>query len=459
MIVDIFFRKRDSSTLFLMPETPMHFLSKFPFPIIALNLICLLFATLVPSVCAETRIWTDITGQYEIEADYVRKANGKVYLRKSDGQLIAIEYKMLSAADKQYLETLDSEGSSTAKEETPPETDDAEKSDIVEKIEKIGRTRPNWWDEVELNYPETLDLSWPLAPPRGGWNNRVNMGQYLWDIINPNQNRWREGIRLMHHLLKLHQDDPEKLKRDMRRLGNMYYQFEQDHARAAFWLQKAGVEQHPFSTLLARCYWKLGDAETARAIIDRNPIYYPTIKLIADMGDTDRALKIAESAASQGQRPDMAYLYAGDACRIAGRFDQAIEQYQKILDLPARRHPRSGRDIYQRNKQRARENIATIRVFEKLDLQTIAEGTYHAHSPAYAGELHVAVTVEDGRIEDVTVTKHKEKQYYSSIIDTPRQIVEKQGVKGVDAVSGATITSEAIVNAVAKALGEQMPAN
>ena len=40
--------------------------------------------------------------------------------------------------------------------------------------------------------------------------------------------------------------------------------------------------------------------------------------------------------------------------------------------------------------------------------------------------------------------------------ETPAQIVEKQVVRGVDAVTGATITSEAIINATAKALSVAM---
>jgi uncharacterized protein with FMN-binding domain len=36
--------------------------------------------------------------------------------------------------------------------------------------------------------------------------------------------------------------------------------------------------------------------------------------------------------------------------------------------------------------------------------------------------------------------------------DTPGKIIAKQGVKGVDATSSATITSEAIIYAAAKAL-------
>jgi uncharacterized protein with FMN-binding domain len=60
--------------------------------------------------------------------------------------------------------------------------------------------------------------------------------------------------------------------------------------------------------------------------------------------------------------------------------------------------------------------------------------------------------VQAGRIEEVTVTKHKEKQFYASITETPAAIILKQSVKGVDATSRATITSEAIITATAKAL-------
>jgi uncharacterized protein with FMN-binding domain len=70
--------------------------------------------------------------------------------------------------------------------------------------------------------------------------------------------------------------------------------------------------------------------------------------------------------------------------------------------------------------------------------------------------LHVAVSVKRARIESVNVTAHQEKQFYSAITDTTARILEKQGVKGVDMTSGATITAEAMVNATAKALASGM---
>jgi uncharacterized protein with FMN-binding domain len=66
--------------------------------------------------------------------------------------------------------------------------------------------------------------------------------------------------------------------------------------------------------------------------------------------------------------------------------------------------------------------------------------------------IEVSVTIDAGRIADVEVSKHKEKQFYSALTDVPRQIIDKQTVKGVDATSRATITAEAIITATAKAL-------
>jgi uncharacterized protein with FMN-binding domain len=98
-------------------------------------------------------------------------------------------------------------------------------------------------------------------------------------------------------------------------------------------------------------------------------------------------------------------------------------------------------------------NIEAIRVFDKLDLKRIPDGKYRGAAPAYAGELQVEVTVQGGRLEDVKVVRHEEKQYYAAMLETPRKIIQEQGVRGVDATTGATITSEAIINATAKALG------
>lgn len=349
----------------------------------------------------------------------------------------------------------------SAQEATEPQRPEAAEpqrteAEVQALIKEKGTSPPEWWDSVDMiKYPQTLDLNWPLGPAAGGWNAQKNVGQYVWEVINQHTRNWRPGIQFMQFLLVQHQNDVEKRNRDMIELGQMYYRFEQDYARAAFWWQAAGVKQGsqtPLVTKLAICYWKLGNKQMAYNTLAKSPMYFDTVKILADMGYTDTATNLAERIAEQTIRKDLMYLYAGDACRLAGQYDDALAYYQKVLDL--RSYDSRIQKMYQRQQLRARQNITAIKVYENLDLTRIPNGTYKGHAPAYAGELYIEVTIADGKITDVKVTQHKEKQFYSSIIDTPRQIVEKQGVKGVDAVTGATITSEAIVNAVAQALSD-----
>ena len=487
------------------------------------------------ALAAQTRTWTDSSGDFQIEAQLVEVNDGTVHLKKADGQIVTVPLDRLSAADRQFIERqvaasneagspveggstegmrnalveLSSgakvEGRITARDENsvtiettrgertysrkyklsqvaaitidgardvPNQAEGAGgtssgRADEVEPgkpaalgiqrteaqierlIERLGREPPDWFDSVQVDYPRTLDLSWPQPPPPP-WDSRKNVGQYIWDVINPNPGKWKSGIVLMHFLLKKHERDAAKSRRAMNELGRMYQDLLQDYARAAFWrrMAEADKEQSPGSTKLAECYWKLGNKQMAMDLLNRMPAFYPTIKLLADMGETQRAVQLAESGA-RGGMPDLAYLYAGDACRMAGRHDEALEYYQKVVALRAVGKPA---ERIKRNQIRARANIEGIRLFESLDLSRVADGSYRAASPGYAGLLEIEVTVSGGRIQSVKVTGHQEKQFYSSIDDTTRKIVQKQDVKGIDTTSGATITSEAIIYATAKAL-------
>ena len=109
-----------------------------------------------------------------------------------------------------------------------------------------------------------------------------------------------------------------------------------------------------------------------------------------------------------------------------------------------------------RFKGRARAAIQTIKVFEALDLSKIADGAYRGNADAFRGNLEVEVKVQSGRIESVKVTQHKDDWFYTSLTTMPARIVEVQGLKGVDAVTEATYTSMAIINATANALGRAM---
>lgn len=67
----------------------------------------------------------------------------------------------------------------------------------------------------------------------------------------------------------------------------------------------------------------------------------------------------------------------------------------------------------------------------------------------------VSVTLSEDAITDVTVKEHRETEGVgdTALEQTPKKIVELQSV-AVDAVSGATLTSRAIIRAVSKAIAE-----
>lgn len=324
------------------------------------------------------------------------------------------------------------------------------KAEVLEHIERVGSTPPDWFATTASQPPKTLDLDWPLQPPDKGWNNQVNFGQYKWDVINPNPNRWRQGVKLVHEIMTRHEKNSTLLRRDMEVLGSMYFELFQDYARAAFWYRNAAIKlPDPQAIHLAECYWRLGNEAMALEILRGKQLPASAIKLLGDLGQTDRAVKLATSFAKAF--PDRAaepLLLAGDACRTAGKFDEAIEFYEAVLQGKNARN----KDYEQLYAARARESIEAIRLFEQTDLSRVADGVYPGESTGYSGAIKIQVTVAGGKIEAVEVLSHSEKQFYAALTDTPAQIIDKQSVRGIDATSRATITSQAIVNATAKAL-------
>lgn len=328
-------------------------------------------------------------------------------------------------------------------------------------INELGTSPPDWFDSVSLNYPRSIDLSWPQ--PSGPWDPRKNVGQFMWSVINENPGRWKEGTKFMHHVLSINQDNPEVQQKAFTQLGHCYHDLLGDWARGACWWRKR--QRHDMNSFLglANCYWKLGCKEMAveqlsgiRTDFSR---YGSAVKLWSDLGELDRALALAEASAQAGY-PGGAYASAGDACRRHKRYTEAIAYYRKAIALPMTYTQNNGKRqknaILVRNQERAQTAVDNIKLFETLDVSRIPDGTYTGTSLAYAGDLTVAVTVKSGRMTAVRVTENKDKQYYAALTDTPKQIIAKQALQGIDATTGATITAQAIVDATAGALAGKL---
>ncbi len=85
---------------------------------------------------------------------------------------------------------------------------------------------------------------------------------------------------------------------------------------------------------------------------------------------------------------------------------------------------------------------------------TYTDGVYTGTGTGLRGDTKVSVTVENGKITDITIVSYEDdEQFFTKAQDTViSEIIESQGID-VDTVSGATFSSNGIIEAVSDALG------
>lgn len=84
----------------------------------------------------------------------------------------------------------------------------------------------------------------------------------------------------------------------------------------------------------------------------------------------------------------------------------------------------------------------------------LEDGVYTGSADGHNGPLTVDVTIQEGAISDIVITDHTESSGISdpALEEIPAAIVENNSTD-VDTVSGATVSSRAIIAAVNNALG------
>lgn len=82
------------------------------------------------------------------------------------------------------------------------------------------------------------------------------------------------------------------------------------------------------------------------------------------------------------------------------------------------------------------------------------DGTYVEAGQGNAGMIRVQVVVEQGKISSVKVLRHSDtpELLQSAIEGIAPAVIKANGLKGVEAVSGASMSSEGIMEAVKKCL-------
>ena len=84
----------------------------------------------------------------------------------------------------------------------------------------------------------------------------------------------------------------------------------------------------------------------------------------------------------------------------------------------------------------------------------LKDGSYTAEAEGHNDTIKVTVTVADGVISDVTLDEHAETPgiYENAETSVVESVKGKTTADGADVASGATVTSEALIEAINKAL-------
>ncbi len=415
-------------------------------------------ASLWSALLAAT-IMVSVAGADEIELDNGSVFKGKVL--KQTPKLVVFQRegdKRTIRFLKNRIVRMDIDGKAATSKNTPPPAgknaiEPAKQSlaSVISAINTIGPTKPDWWDSVELDYPDTLDLTGKNRVK--GWKPKKNLGAYIHSVIQPNPSRWKSAIKLLHHVVEVRKADKPRQAHVMIWLGGAYSRWLADYQRAAYWLRQArttgGGLRIGAATMLAEYYWKLGSKRLAIAELKKygldKKLHGAVIKLYDDMSMTGKALSMAKALAKR--RPGEGNLLAGNIERKLGNNDKALAYYHRVLDT------QKGSRQLKQYKKRAKVNIALTEALKKVDMASLTDGTYRGSGTGYDAPIDVKVTVKGGKIEAIAVTNARESRPYRSIKDIPTQIIKAQSLR-IDAVTGATMTSNAVIMAVAKALAE-----
>ena len=110
-----------------------------------------------------------------------------------------------------------------------------------------------------------------------------------------------------------------------------------------------------------------------------------------------------------------------------------------------------------------KQEIAEVEAYNASVLQSTAQaeqsgyrdGTYEGSAYGFGDVIRVSVTIQNGKMTDIAVldASGEDKPYYKQALPLLDEMLAVQSAE-VDTVSGATLTAEGLIGAVADALGK-----
>jgi len=183
---------------------------------------------------------------------------------------------------------------------------------------------------------------------------------------------------------------------------------------------------------LAACYMHFGEYPKAKAMLER---------ALKDLPEDPWRINALANVHNG----------LGDLHRDMGDLDKAREHYREAIRLYPTSNQPYGRHVLKRQAAKV-QNKLDLLTMQSLATIKLEDGTYKGTSLGFNDqrEIVVTLTVKDGKIARMDVD-HGEKIELDATVLIPKRIIAKQSLQ-VDAITGATITSQAIIDAALQAV-------
>ncbi len=310
-------------------------------------------------------------------------------------------------------------------------------------VEREGSSPPPWWRSVDARLsPEVdpdpaaqLDFVETAYAEKGRPREAVRLDAAVLDRLpeprSPEANRvWLRGAYEIAHLYEgALQDAPRALAWYLR------------CSRAAL-DDPAEARQNAIAAGFGAARAVAGLGERAAALV----LY----RLLA------RDLILAPDPYGDLVLPEV-FLRIGDASKAAGDGTAAAAAYRATMAAAARLPP-GAPSSFRAPGSAARAALRLLSA-RGLELGRVADGTYTGEAFGYNAPVGVRMTFRDGRCTALHVTELGDKRPLDAYRLVPERILDRQDLE-VDAVTGATVTSRAVISAATEAVvqGLERPA-
>jgi len=176
-------------------------------------------------------------------------------------------------------------------------------------------------------------------------------------------------------------------------------------------------------------------------------------------GEYDKALAAGQRGIAHAPKPPRdvptkahVNVMLGDVYGDMGKADLARKHYNRAVELfgsLGKGPNQKRRALMARQAKKVRTKLALLAV-GPLSEAKLTDGVYEGSGVGFAGDVKAAVTVARGRVTKIALT-HKESLPSDAPIVVPQRIITAQNLR-VDAITGATVTSDAIKAATLEAL-------